>query len=169
MQAIPIHIVRQQGLMVETKVSCSILGLPYVFTNHRASEEDQVMGDVENDGAASNGPQTTPPPARHDSSIEDSAPPGRWEALQRYPYLVTFVQRFNGFLAHKDLHQLESELKADLPTIHYSAVEEFVATMDMWLQSGTTEPPYGPAWDYFSREMAVRAREEAVEARSQLL
>jgi hypothetical protein len=127
------------------------------------------MGEVENDGAASNGPQTTPPPARHDSSIEESAPPGRWQALQQYPDLVTFTQRFTEFLGHNDIDQLHSDLKAGLPTIHSSVVEEFVATMDMWLQSGKTEPPYDLAWTYFNREMAVRARKEAVEAQDLLL
>lgn len=133
------------------------------------SGEDQVMGDVENDGVASNGPQTTPPPAHNDSSMEDSAPPGRWQALQKQPYLSAFTQRFNEFLVHKDIDKLEADLKAALPTVDYSPVEEFVATMDMWLQGGTTEPPYELAWTYINREMAARAREEAVEAQDQLL
>ncbi|KAG2335997.1 hypothetical protein BDR05DRAFT_953663 [Suillus weaverae] len=144
--------------------------------NH-GNQDDHVMGDVENNDLASSGPQTTPPPPPpptsslpdHHSSIQQSALSGRWEGLQRYPYLVTFAKQFIAFLEHQDIDLLESDLKADLPTDHYPAVKEFVGSMEMWLQSKATEPPYDLVSAFFHRQMAARARSEAVEAQGQLL
>jgi hypothetical protein len=42
---------------------------------------------------------------------------------------------------HKDIDQLELNLRADTPTSLYPAIKEFVESMQIWLQSGNLDPP----------------------------
>jgi hypothetical protein len=131
------------------------------------SDDDQEMGDIGNDRAASTGPQSTPPPPTPalPHPFEKSAEADNWDRTECF----SFIKKFSNFVVEKDIEELESDLKEDAPTSFYPAIQEFIGSMQIWLQSGSKDAPNDLAHDFFRRKMAARAREEAVQAQGALL